>query len=84
MTMKHITMVRSDAGDGGWSLHDQTVLDDGEEYTGSDILLTGTARRIEDMGESWWSRPNKDDWAEAERVRQERTRKRKSAERKHV
>jgi hypothetical protein len=57
-----LQLVRSDTGDGGWSLHGQHDAPDDSP------LLSGEAERIE--GE--WSRPNQDDYDIAEKRLRER------------
>ena len=66
--MADLILVRSDAGDGGWSLHDPDAEPEPDgEYSGDDILLTGTATWDDQFGT--WDRPNADDYAAAERLR---------------
>jgi len=60
--MAKLILVRSDHGDGGWSLHNPDATDD-ERNHGDDILLTGTAEWDDDIGD--WDRPNKHDLAKA-------------------
>ena len=53
--MGELVLVRSDMGDGGWSLHTHADKD------GSDALEYGPAEMVN--GE--WNRPNADDYREA-------------------
>jgi hypothetical protein len=57
--------VRSDQGDGGWSIHHSDATDD-EIANGEGrgvVLHSGTAEWIED--EQIWNRPNDQDYIEA-------------------
>lgn len=65
MTVRNsdLELIRSDAGDGGWSLH----LRDAEDEDGIPLFIaasgpSGTGADGE------WLRPNADDYAEARRV----------------
>ena len=60
-----LTLVRSDQGDGGWSLN-RPGLDDEQMADGDGILLCGTAEWDEDAGD--WTRPNPGDYAAALRI----------------
>lgn len=59
-------LVRSDQGDGGWSLHERGVSDDAVADGDAPLLTSGTAV-WDDDGECW-SRPNDVDFADAENV----------------
>lgn len=58
-----LVLVRSDAGDGGWSLHAPGVLDED--------IASGTVRYLASGGAEWdeetkdWSRPNAEDYRAA-------------------
>jgi hypothetical protein len=65
--MGELVLVRSDTGDGGWSLHAHTPT------PGSDIgvsgfdpnpILTGPAELVDDE----WNKPNAEDYREAMRL----------------
>jgi len=59
MTQSHLILVRSDKGDGGWSLHPAGLTDE-EIATGEAMLLaSGTADWINGQ----WNRPNAQDYA---------------------
>ena len=60
--MDKLEVVRSDRGDGGWSLHPAGYSD--EEYAAGNVpvLTSGTASQDE---AGVWSRPNKADYTEA-------------------
>ena len=60
--MAELVLVRSDHGDGGWSLHDPDATQDAQDC-GDDILLTGTATW--DDGDNTWDRPTVDDYRAA-------------------
>lgn len=61
---KKIEMVRSDMGDGGWSLHPAGYCD--EDYADGHVplLASGEATRDHETGD--WDRPNSEDYAAAE------------------
>lgn len=57
--------VRSDLGDGGWSIHVlRTDLDQDDERAWP-IVASGTAELADDGG---WTRPNEDDWSAARKT----------------
>ncbi len=62
-----LVLVRSDTGDGGWSLHPAGSTD--EQIASGDALcwLSGPAQWDEEEGD--WDRPNAHDYEEAERRR---------------
>jgi hypothetical protein len=64
MATNVITLVRSDMGDGGWSLHGRRAdIDDGKDPDGAwPILLSGES---ETDAEGEWLRPNAADLTEA-------------------
>lgn len=64
MATNVIQLVRSDLGDGGWSLHGRRAdIDDEEDPAGAwPILLSGESEVGPD-GE--WARPNAVDWQRA-------------------
>ena len=55
-----LILVRSDLGDGGWSLHAPGTTDE-QIAEGHGILLSGTAN-----WDTGWDRPNEADYAAAE------------------
>jgi hypothetical protein len=57
-----LVLVRSDAGDGGWSLHAPGATDEQIAEGDAPALLTGEAD-MDDDGE--WTAPTADDYAEA-------------------
>lgn len=63
---KQLELVRSDRGDGGWSLHPHGYSDD--QYAAGDVpvLASGTAEVDKETGA--WSRPNQEDYTMAERA----------------
>lgn len=64
MSMK-IKLVRSDMGDGGWSLH-PAGYDDKDFAAGNvPVLVSGIAEWDDALGE--WDRPNEADYAAAEK-----------------
>ena len=54
-------LVRSDRGDGGWSLHAPTATDEQIACGDALPLVSGTARR----SRAGWSRPNATDYEQA-------------------
>jgi hypothetical protein len=56
-----VILVRSDYGDGEWSLHNPDATAEEQEW-GEDIVLTGCSE-----WHDGWARPNAADYAEAER-----------------
>lgn len=66
--MSGLVLVRSDCGDGGWSLHRPGATDDEIADGGAPPLVCGPARWDERAGD--WDRPNAADYARAwERLR---------------
>jgi len=65
MTTTNFVLVRSDAGDGGWSLHPPGYTPEQIAEGYAPWLVTGTAKMQSD-GE--WDRPNANDYASAARV----------------
>lgn len=63
-----IEVVRSDMGDGGWSLHPAGYSD--ADYAGGNVplLASGGATMDEETGD--WDRPNAADYAAAEEARE--------------
>lgn len=66
-----LELVRSDCGDGGWSLHDPAAED---EDGVSPVLLSGEAEWVEHDDQSeWaddgWNRPNQADYDAANAAR---------------
>jgi hypothetical protein len=61
--MATLVLCRSDAGDGGWSLHPPHTTDADIANGDAPILASGTAERDETTG--WWNRPNAADYAAA-------------------
>ena len=59
-TKRDLELIRSDMGDGGWSLHLRG--DEDEDGMPNNVLLSGESKRS-DSGE--WLRPNKEDYEEA-------------------
>lgn len=59
--MIDLILCRSDAGDGGWSLHPHGTTDEAIASGDARILASGDAEMV--GGE--WSRPNAEDYAEA-------------------
>lgn len=57
-----LILVRSDAGDGGWSIHAPGLSND-EIAEGDGLLLCGTAT----MTDGGWDAPTANDYAEAQR-----------------
>jgi hypothetical protein len=60
LTDKSFRLIRSDTGDGGWSIH--WKYDEDEDGIPSQILVSGEATWLS-QGE--WSRPNAEDYADA-------------------
>ncbi len=60
-----IILCRSDAGDGGWSLHRPGTTNE-QIANGEGILLTGTATW--DDAADHWDAPTLEDYEEAERL----------------
>lgn len=60
-----LEMVRSDMGDGGWSLHaHRTDIDESEDSVAAwPIVASGEATWLDDDGD--WDRPNESDYAAA-------------------
>ena len=58
-TKSDLVLIRSDTGDGGWSLHLRE--DEDEDGIPGEILISGPAELVDDE----WNRPNADDYAEA-------------------
>ena len=56
-----LVLVRSDQGDGGWSLHPAGSTDEQIAQGDAPYLVSGTAQWVD--GE--WDRPNAEDYAEA-------------------
>jgi hypothetical protein len=61
--IEEMIIVRSDAGDGGWSLHHPDSTDADIADGSSPSLSSGTATRDPDTGE--WDRPNAEDYRAA-------------------
>lgn len=63
MTHSHtdLVLVRSDTGDGGWSLHAPGSTDDDIASGDAPYLLSGNAKMINGV----WSRPNEQDYEQA-------------------
>jgi hypothetical protein len=55
---KSLILVRSDQGDGGWSLHDPAATDDEIACGLSPPLLSGPSECVDDE----WIRPNRQDY----------------------
>ena len=58
-----LVLVRSDSGDGGWSLHPAGSTDDQIASGDAPYLASGPARWDDDEGD--WDRPNASDYAAA-------------------
>jgi hypothetical protein len=56
-----LVLCRSDAGDGGWSLHPPGTTDEAIAAGDAPVLASGDA----DMVGEFWSRPNADDYTAA-------------------
>lgn len=58
-------VIRSDAGDGGWSIH--WIHDEDEEGMPSEILVSGTASWLPNLNHGYgdWNRPDASDFADA-------------------
>lgn len=63
MTRDDLVLCRSDAGDGGWSLHAPGSTDEEIAMGDAPALVSGTSEWDEARGE--WARPNADDYAAA-------------------
>ena len=59
---QHFILIRSDTGDGGWSLH--LSADEASDGVPSRILLSGKSDLVDDE----WARPNAEDWAHARKL----------------
>ena len=59
-----IEMVRSDMGDGGWSLHPVGYSD--EDYAAGNVPLLASGEAVADGKTGEWDRPNAADYAAAE------------------
>ncbi len=66
MTARSLILVRSDAGDGGWSLHPAGSTNEQIAEGEAPILASGTATW--DTGLREWDRPNEADYLAAERA----------------
>ena len=61
-TKADLILVRSNTGDGGWSLHTKDQIKDAEEHDDvPELVGSGPAEAVGDG----WSRPNADDYAAA-------------------
>ena len=69
-TADDLVLCRSDAGDGGWSLHPPGSTDAQIASGDAPYLIAGSATRQSD-GE--WSRPTRDDYAHAWAIYTHRT-----------
>ena len=58
---KDFVVIRSDTGDGGWSLH--WLHDEDEDGMPSSILVSGPSSLDPETGE--WQRPGREDYADA-------------------
>jgi len=58
VTIDDLVLCRSDAGDGGWSLHAPESTDDEIAEGTTDVILAGDAKQNEDGS---WSRPTRAD-----------------------
>lgn len=68
LTARDLVLVRSDTGDGGWSLHTKAEVADAEAHSDAPaILVSGDAYNVADTRDGW-SRPNAYDYAEALRI----------------
>lgn len=63
-----LILVRSDSGDGGWSLHAPDATDEDIASGDAPYLLSGEAEAID----GGWGRPNESDYAEAFHIWQKR------------
>jgi hypothetical protein len=63
-----LELVRSDMGDGGWSIHvRRTDVDEATDPIGAWPIVLSDGDGAWDETEREWARPNAGDWAEARR-----------------
>lgn len=62
--MNEIDMVRSDTGDGGWSLHPAGYED--ADYASGNVPVLASGEATQDPLTKEWDRPNDADYAAAE------------------
>lgn len=60
----HLVLIRSDTGDGGWSLHHKSMED--ADGVPTRVLVSGSSDL--DVTMDAWMRPNDEDYAAAERA----------------
>lgn len=68
MEQKDLILVRSDEGDGGWSLHSTKQIADAKAHNDApEYLAAGPAQWDELLNHGYgdWNRPNGHDYAEA-------------------